>query len=139
LYRSDLEEMDDAELEDIVARLETDNESIKTDLPQLTGDAEIKARDKKRFNEQWIDTIRNELLAEERRDGEPRNFEEGDYGDYSGDDEPLECEERPVFKKTSDAGIPPEEMYPRILAAINKHLSPELVAIILADATNAIE
>jgi len=144
LFRRDLEDMEVQELDDIAVRLEADNKSIDDDLPTLSGDAEIKAKDKKRFNEQWINTIRNDLL-EDDFDGEDEDYdienddipEIKDVGelqagtDYVGvphmkDGEPV----GPPYKATP---MPP--LVKKLLASISKHLSPELAAIVIADAT----
>jgi len=124
----DLEEMEGDELDDIVARLEADNQSIDTDLASLSGDAEIKAKDKKRFNKQWITTINDKLL---------------DGDSYDIDDEVPEqevettTETKPRTSTTftsEEVKNPSRDMAKLLISSINKHLSPELAAIVIGDA-----
>lgn len=152
LFRRDLEQMDDEELEDIVARLRADNESISKDIPSLSGDAEIKAKDKKRFNEQWIDTICDKLLKDDfeddyEDDGAPADREEinAKLETPEGRRELAEAMVPPIreklemqacMEKESGDPIHDDKMVRSLLAAINRHLSPELAAIVLNDATS---
>jgi len=114
-FRRDLEELSVSELDDIVDRLQVDNNSIDEDLPSLSGDAEIKARDKMKFNLQWITIITKELIVD---------YDEDDaYIEYDDDDD-------------VSVGTSPKEMVNRLRASINKHLSIELATVILNDAMN---
>ena len=139
LFRLDLEEMDAHELDDIASRLEADNESIEQDLPALSGNAEIKAKDKKRFNEQWIRTIRDELIDEDFGDDE----DEDDEDDEDEIKMPLaDCldtsEERrgPDEEERKSCCASGADFAKRLMESIGKHLSSRLAAIVIADATN---
>jgi seryl-tRNA synthetase len=105
----DVENMNDADLADFIKKLDGTVESIESTLEGLKGDQQVRAKDKLRHCRRWSDRIMDELMEDE-------------------DEIPCRCEELEEEVEQQ------KEQVRRITFSLNKHLSPALVKVILADA-----